>query len=152
MFVLIMFGLVVVFVLILVLFVVFVISIDLVFSCCLVGLQVIVVIQGIGVDCFNEIIVGFILDFSVFGLFDVQFEFIMLIWDYLVVLVDCQCVVDGCVLLQQYCDLFDCVLVQYGVDLVIIVVVWGVESDYGCVFGKCLLLQLLVMLLCVGCC
>lgn len=120
-------------------------------DCCLVILELQVFKQGISVDGFICFIVGFILDLSVLLFLDVQFEFIMLLWDYFVVLVDIQCVDDGCVCFFLYCDLFVMVLVQYGVDFVIIVVVWGVESDYGCVFGKCLLLQLLVMLFCNGC-
>lgn len=52
----------------------------------------------------------------------------------------------------QYDKLFDQVVVCYGVDKYMVVVVWGVESDYGWIFGKCLLLILLLILFCYGCC
>ena len=84
------------------------------------------------------------------GLLDAQPEFTTPIWDYLAALVDRQRVDDGRVLLQQHRALLDRVSAQYGVDPATIVAVWGVESDYGRVFGKRPLLQSLATLSCAG--
>ncbi|WP_303691028.1 lytic murein transglycosylase, partial [Klebsiella pneumoniae] len=71
-------------------------------------------------------------------------------WDYLAALVDRQRVEDGRLQLRQHRDLLDRVSAQYGVDPATIVAVWGVESDYGRVFGKRPLLQSLATLSCAG--
>ncbi len=84
------------------------------------------------------------------GLLDAQPEFTTPIWDYLAALVDRQRVDDGRVLLQQHRALLDRVSAQYGVDPATIVAVWGVESDYGRVFGKRPLLQSLATLSCAA--
>lgn len=83
-------------------------------------------------------------------LLDAQPEFTTPIWDYLAALVDRQRVEDGRAMLQQHRDLLQRVSAQYGVDPVTIVAVWGVESDYGRVFGKRPLLQSLATLSCAG--
>jgi glucose-6-phosphate 1-epimerase len=106
--------------------------------------------QGISADRFNEITAGLTPDPSVLGLLDAQPEFTTPIWDYLAALVDRQRVDDGRALLQQHRDLLDRVSAQYGVDPATIVAVWGVESDYGRVFGKRPLLQSLATLSCAG--
>ena len=125
-------------------------STDPAFSRCLAGLQATAVTQGISPDRFNASTAGLTPDPSVLGLLDAQPEFTTPIWDYLAALVDRQRVADGRALLQQHRDLLDRVSAQYGVDPATIVAVWGVESDYGRVFGKRPLLQSLATLSCAG--
>ncbi|WP_193069560.1 lytic transglycosylase domain-containing protein, partial [Pseudomonas sp. K5] len=83
-------------------------------------------------------------------LLDAQPEFTTPLWDYLAALVDTQRVDDGRARLDQHRDLLASVSAQYGVDPATIVAVWGVESDYGRVFGKRPLLQSLATLSCNG--
>lgn len=125
-------------------------SVDPAFSRCLASLQATAASQGISADRFNEITAGLTPDPSVLGLLDAQPEFTTPIWDYLAALVDRQRVADGRAMLQQHRDLLDRVSAQYGVDPATIVAVWGVESDYGRVFGKRPLLQSLATLSCAG--
>ncbi|WP_322548166.1 lytic murein transglycosylase [Stenotrophomonas geniculata] len=125
-------------------------SVDPTFSRCLAGLQATATSQGISAVRFNEITAGLTPDPSVLGLLDAQPEFTTPIWDYLAALVDRQRVADGRAMLQQHRDLLDRVSAQYGVDPATIVAVWGVESDYGRVFGKRPLLQSLATLSCTG--
>lgn len=127
-------------------------GLDPAFSRCLAGLQAAAAAasQGISADRFNEITAGLTPDPSVLGLLDAQPEFTTPIWDYLAALVDRQRVDDGRAMLQQHRDLLDRVSAQYGVDPTTIVAVWGVESDYGRVFGKRPLLQSLATLSCAG--
>ncbi|HEL3820940.1 TPA: lytic murein transglycosylase [Stenotrophomonas maltophilia] len=125
-------------------------TVDPAFSRCLAGLQTTAATQGISPDRFNEITAGLTPDPSVLGLLDAQPEFTTPIWDYLAALVDRQRVADGRAMLQQHRDLLDRVSAQYGVDPATIVAVWGVESDYGRVFGKRPLLQSLATLSCAG--
>ncbi len=89
-------------------------------------------------------------DMSVLPLLDAQPEFTTPIWDYLAALVDAQRVADGRAMLATHRDLLDRIAVQYGVDPVTVVAVWGVESDYGRIAGKRPLLQSLATLSCNG--
>lgn len=125
-------------------------SVDPAFNRCLAGLQATAASQGISAARFNEITAGLVPDPGVLGLLDAQPEFTTPIWDYLAALVDRQRVDDGRALLQQHRVLLDRVSAQYGVDPATIVAVWGVESDYGRVFGKRPLLQSLATLSCAG--
>ncbi|MEN5288182.1 lytic murein transglycosylase [Stenotrophomonas lactitubi] len=120
------------------------------FARCMAGLQTTAATQGIAADRFMAITAGLQPDPSVLPLLDAQPEFTTPIWDYLAALVDRQRVDDGRAMLQQHRDLLQRVSAQYGVDPVTIVAVWGVESDYGRVFGKRPLLQSLATLSCAG--
>lgn len=120
------------------------------FARCMAGLQATAASQGIAADRFNAITAGLQPDPTVLPLLDAQPEFTTPIWDYLAALVDRQRVDDGRAMLQQHRDLLQRVSAQYGVDPVTIVAVWGVESDYGRVFGKRPLLQSLATLSCAG--
>jgi len=106
--------------------------------------------QGIAADRFAAITAGLQPDPSVLPLLDAQPEFTTPIWDYLAALVDRPRVDDGRAMLLQHRDLLQRVSAQYGVDPATIVAVWGVESDYGRVFGKRPLLQSLATLSCAG--
>ncbi|CAH0287365.1 Putative glucose-6-phosphate 1-epimerase [Stenotrophomonas lactitubi] len=120
------------------------------FARCMAGLQTTAATQGIAADRFTAITAGLQPDPTVLPLLDAQPEFTTPIWDYLAALVDRQRMDDGRAMLQQHRDLLQRVSAQYGVDPVTIVAVWGVESDYGRVFGKRPLLQSLATLSCAG--
>ncbi|AWH55582.1 lytic murein transglycosylase [Stenotrophomonas sp. ESTM1D_MKCIP4_1] len=123
---------------------------DPVFARCMTQLQATAARQGVAADRFTAITAGLQPDPSVLPLLDAQPEFTTPIWDYLAALVDRPRVDDGRAMLQQHRDLLQRVSAQYGVDPATIVAVWGVESDYGRVFGKRPLLQSLATLSCVG--
>ncbi len=63
---------------------------------------------------------------------------------------DEQRVSDGKAMLAQHDKLLDQVAARYGVDKYTVVAVWGVESDYGRIFGKRPLLTSLSTLSCYG--
>lgn len=120
------------------------------FERCLASLQPQAVKQGISAAGFTRLTTGLAPDLSVLPLLDAQPEFTTPLWDYLAALVDSQRVDDGRARLAQHRDLLNTVSSQYGVDPATIVAVWGVESDYGRVFGKRPLLQSLATLSCNG--
>ncbi|WMJ71029.1 lytic murein transglycosylase [Stenotrophomonas sp. 24(2023)] len=120
------------------------------FTACLARLQASAAKQGMPAERFAALTADLVPDPSVLGLLDAQPEFTTPIWDYLAALVDRQRVDDGRAMLVQHRDLLTQVSAQYGVDPATIVAVWGVESDYGRVFGKRPLLQSLATLSCAG--
>ncbi len=123
---------------------------DPVFESCLVTLRAQAARQGIDGARFDEYTRTLINDPGVLDLLDAQPEFTTPLWDYLAALVDEQRVVDGKAMLAQHRDLLARVSAQYGVDAETVVAVWGVESDYGRVFGKRPLLASLATLSCFG--
>lgn len=120
------------------------------FRACLSRLQASATVQGIPAERFSTLTAGLVPDPEVLALLDAQPEFTTPIWDYLAALVDRQRVDDGRAMLVQHHELLARVSTQYGVDPATIVAVWGVESDYGRVFGKRPLLQSLATLSCAG--
>lgn len=120
------------------------------FDRCLAALQPQAVKQGVSAAGFTRFTAGLTPDLSVLPLLDAQPEFTTPLWDYLAALVDTQRVDDGRARLAEHRDLLARVSAQYGVDPATIVAVWGVESDYGRVFGKRPLLQSLATLSCNG--
>ena len=89
-------------------------------------------------------------DPSVLDALDAQPEFVTPIWDYLAALVDEERIADGRRRLREQADVLRAVQARYGVDAETVVAVWGVESDYGRVFGKRALLPSLATLSCAG--
>lgn len=120
------------------------------FASCLVTLKAQAGKQGIHAERFDVLTAGLTPDPSVLPLLDAQPEFTTPLWDYLAALVDSQRVDDGRARLVEHRDLLARVSAEYGVDAATIVAVWGVESDYGRVFGKRPLLQSLATLSCEG--
>ncbi len=120
------------------------------FGSCGAGLKSSAVAQGVSGERVDQIFRDISPDLSVLPLLDAQPEFTTPIWDYLAALVDSRRVADGRALLTQHRGVLDQVSAQYGVDPATIVAVWGVESDYGRVFGKRPLLQSLATLSCNG--
>jgi glucose-6-phosphate 1-epimerase len=106
--------------------------------------------QGIPAERFDQLFADVTPDLSVLPLLNAQPEFTTPIWDYLAALVDSQRVNDGRSRLAQHRALLEQISAQYGVDPATVVAVWGVESDYGRVFGKRPLLQSLATLSCNG--
>ena len=120
------------------------------FGSCGASLKTAAVAQGISGEKFDQVFSTITPDLSVLPLLDAQPAFTTPIWDYLASLVDSRRIADGRALLSQHRVLLDQVSAQYGVDPATIVAVWGVESDYGRVFGKRPLLQSLATLSCNG--
>ncbi len=120
------------------------------FASCMARLQATAATQGIPGGRFQALTAGLQSDPSVLPLLDAQPEFTTPIWDYLAALVDEQRVDDGRAMLEQHRALLQQISREYGVDAATIVAVWGVESDYGRVFGKRPLLQSLATLSCAG--
>ena len=120
------------------------------FPSCLAGLQKKAQAQGISADSYERFTSGLQADLSVLDLLDAQPEFTTPLWDYLAGLVDEQRVSDGKAMLAQHDKLLDQVAARYGVDKYTVVAVWGVESDYGRIFGKRPLLTSLSTLSCYG--
>jgi glucose-6-phosphate 1-epimerase len=120
------------------------------FGSCGAGLKSAAVAQGISAERVDQVFAGISPDLSVLPLLDAQPEFTTPIWDYLAALVDGQRISDGRALLLQHRALLEQISTQYGVDPATVVAVWGVESDYGRVFGKRPLLQSLATLSCNG--
>lgn len=89
-------------------------------------------------------------DPSVLELLNSQPEFNTPIWDYLAGLVDAERIADGKAMLQAHADTLQRVRRKYGVAPYTVVAVWGVESDYGNVFGSRPLLNSLTTLACKG--
>lgn len=123
---------------------------DAAFQRCLQGITASAVQQGLPADRVQGLLGGIVADRSVLPLLNQQPEFTTPIWDYLAGLVDAQRVADGRQRLTEHAPLLQQVQRDYGVDPATVVAVWGVESDYGRVFGKRPLLQSLVTLSCEG--
>src|SRR5690606_7399808 len=120
------------------------------FGTCGTSLKTAAVAQGSSAERLDQFFADITPDRSVLPLPDAQPEFTTPIWHYLAALVDSQRTKDGRTRLTQHRALLDQVSAQYGVDPATIVAVWGVESDYGRVFGKRPLLQSLATLSCNG--
>lgn len=123
---------------------------DLVYTQCLASLRGVAEKQGITPATFDKHTAGLTADMTVLDLLDAQPEFTTPLWDYLSGLVDDQRVADGRAALDAHRDLLARVSQAYGVDAETVVAVWGVESDFGRVFGKRPLLVSLSTLSCFG--
>lgn len=120
------------------------------FGACGTRIQAAALAQGVPAERVELFFADVQPDPGVLPLLDAQPEFTTPIWDYLASLVDEQRVDDGRAMLARHGDLLARVSAQYGVDAATVVAVWGVESDYGRVFGKRPLLGSLATLACNG--
>lgn len=120
------------------------------FAECLQSLRGQAASAGVSVEAFDRYAASLQPDMSVLELLDAQPEFSTPIWDYLAALVDARRVADGQAMMRDHAAVLEQVARQYGVDAATVVAVWGVESDYGRVFGKRPLLQSLGTLACFG--
>ena len=123
---------------------------EMVFDDCIAGLQSQATAQGVATESYRTHTQGLLPDMSVLELLDAQPEFTTPLWDYLAALVDDQRVADGQTMLATHQALLAQVAERYGVDAQTVVAVWGVESDYGRIFGKRPLLSSLATLSCFG--
>lgn len=105
---------------------------------------------GVGREAWHRLTTDLAPDASVLTLLDAQPEFKTPIWDYLAGAVDEQRVADGRARLAEWKDVLAKVADRYGVDAATVVAVWGVESDFGRIFGKRPLLVSLGTLSCFG--
>ncbi|AWV07398.1 lytic murein transglycosylase [Marilutibacter maris] len=119
-------------------------------SSCVQSLRGKAVAAGIGASTFDTHVAGVVADPSLLELLNRQPEFTTPIWDYMAGLVDQERVDDGRAMLRTHADTLARVEAAYGVDPATVVAVWGVESDYGKVFGKRPLLISLTTLSCMG--
>jgi glucose-6-phosphate 1-epimerase len=126
------------------------IAADPVFTTCMTTLRGVAEKQGVTTASFDTYTKDLVADMSVLDLLDAQPEFTTPLWDYLSGLVDDQRVADGRRMLEEHRDLLARVSRVYAVDAETVVAVWGVESDYGRVFGKRPLLVSLSTLSCFG--
>jgi glucose-6-phosphate 1-epimerase len=123
---------------------------DVAFQRCVQEIAASAVQQGLPADRVQGLLAGIAPDRSVLPLLDQQPEFSTPIWDYLAGLVDAQRISDGQQRLATHAVLLEQVQRDYGVDPATVVAVWGVESDYGRIFGKRPLLLSLATLSCEG--
>lgn len=119
-------------------------------SSCLATLRGPALAAGISHASFDQYTAELVADPSVLDALDAQPEFVTPIWDYLAALVDEERVEHGKLRLDEHRDVLTKVSESYGVDAATVVAVWGVESDYGQVFGKRPLLTSLATLSCAG--
>jgi glucose-6-phosphate 1-epimerase len=119
-------------------------------STCLAGLKPQAVRQGVTAATWDRYTPTLALDPTVLEALDAQPEFVTPIWDYLAGLVDEERLADGRARLTQHAATLAKITAQYGVDAETVVAVWGVESDFGRVFGKRPLLTSLATLSCAG--
>ena len=119
-------------------------------STCLAGLKPQAIRNGVSAATWDRHTASLALDPTVLEALDAQPEFVTPIWDYLAGLVDAERIADGRARLAQHAATLERIETQYGVDRETVVAVWGVESDFGRVFGKRPLLTSLATLSCVG--
>nr|WP_244244166.1 lytic murein transglycosylase [Lysobacter alkalisoli] len=106
--------------------------------------------KGISASTFDAHVRSVVPDPSLLELLNRQPEFTTPIWDYMAGLVDEERATEGRTMLSTHADTLARVQAAYGVDPETVVAVWGVESDYGKVFGKRPLLTSLTTLSCMG--
>ena len=119
-------------------------------SACLAKLQPAAQARGVSAATYARHTAGLVPDPTVLEALDAQPEFVTPIWDYLAGLVDAERIADGKRMLREHAATLADVSAQYKVDKEAIVAVWGVESDFGRVFGKRPLLVSLATLSCEG--
>lgn len=119
-------------------------------SACLAGLKPQAVRNGVSAATWQRHTATLALDPTVLEALDAQPEFVTPIWDYLAGLVDEERIADGRARLAQHASTLARIEAEYGVDEETVVAVWGVESDFGRVFGKRPLLTSLATLSCAG--
>ncbi len=106
--------------------------------------------SGIPAPAFTNFTRDLVADPTVLDALNAQPEFSTPIWDYLAPLVDSQRIEQGQQMLARHTEVLEQVEARFGVDRYTVVAVWGVESDYGQVFGKRPLLNSLATLSCFG--
>lgn len=106
--------------------------------------------RGISAAVFDDGLAEIEFDPGVLERLDFQPEFRTPIWDYLAGLVDAQRIEDGRRLLAEHAELLEAIEARYRVDPAVLVAIWGVESDYGRIFGNRPVLRSLATLSCFG--
>jgi glucose-6-phosphate 1-epimerase len=119
-------------------------------SACLARLEPAARAHGVSAATYAAHARGLVADPTVLEALDAQPEFVTPVWDYLAGLVDGERIADGKRLLREHAATLAAVSARYQVDKEAIVAVWGVESDFGRVFGKRPLLVSLATLSCEG--
>jgi lytic murein transglycosylase len=120
------------------------------FNACVKALRVQATAAGVSTQTFDRAIAGLEPDESVLDAMERQPEFTIPIWDYLAMLVDGERIADGRQKLAEWAAVLAEAERKFGVDRHVIVAVWGVESDYGRVMGRRLLVRSLATASCFG--
>ena len=120
------------------------------FDSCLADIRASALQKGVSRETFERVMQGVTPDPTVIEAMDKQPEFTMPIWDYMAFLVDEQRVSEGREMMSRNASALASAEARYGVDRYAIAAVWGVESDYGKLAGKCQLPQALATLACTG--
>jgi lytic murein transglycosylase len=106
--------------------------------------------RGVSRAAFDRHTRGLAPDMDVVGFLDAQPEFRTPIWDYMAGLVDEERVADGRARFARWGPTLAAIERQFGVDPAVVVAVWGVETDYGRIFGRRPLVTSLATLSCFG--
>lgn len=120
------------------------------FDRCLAQLRQQVPGQGVSRATFDRHTRGLEPDMAVVGFLDAQPEFRTPIWDYMAGLVDEERVADGRARLAEWAPTLAAIEREFGVDPAVVVAIWGVETDYGRIFGRRPLVTSLATLSCFG--
>jgi lytic murein transglycosylase len=120
------------------------------FKRCLGGLRAPAAKAGVSNTTYDRYTPPLVADPTVLDALDAQPEFVTPVWDYLAALVDAERIADGKRLLREHAATLAQIADTYRVDPETVVAVWGVESDFGRVFGKRPLLVSLATLSCAG--
>ncbi|MFN3985081.1 MAG: lytic murein transglycosylase [Rhodocyclaceae bacterium] len=106
--------------------------------------------KGVPGASFDRFLEGVARDDGVLALLDHQPEFRTPIWDYMAGLVDDERVTDGLAQLAQWRDTLQRVEERFAVDPETVVAIWGVESNFGRIFGRRQVVSSLATLACFG--
>lgn len=119
------------------------------FRACLTGLRAEAPGKGVRAATFDAHLKDIAPDLSVIELLNAQPEFVAPVWDYIDGLVDAERIADGRAMLDEHAGTLASIEAQYGVDAATVVAVWGVESNYGKLFGRRPVLRSLATLACI---
>ncbi len=106
--------------------------------------------HGVSATTFDSHTAALRPDMDVIALLDHQPEFRTPIWDYMAGLVDDERIADGKTMLVEWRDILRRIEAEYGVDAETVVAIWGVESNYGRIFGRRPVVTSLATLSCFG--
>jgi lytic murein transglycosylase len=120
------------------------------FRACVAELRSESIANGITAQTFDSALKGIEPDPTVLEAMEAQPEFETPVWEYLARLVDDRRIAEGRSRLVTWATVLDRAQKEFGVDRNVIIAVWGVESDYGRIMGKRLLVRSLATVSCFG--
>ena len=120
------------------------------FGACVTEVRADALAKGVAAKTFDAALAGVEPDPSVIEAMEAQPEFETPPWEYLARLVDDKRIAEGRLRMQTWAQVLERAEKEYGVDRYVIVAVWGVESDYGRIMGRRLLVRSLATASCFG--